>query len=51
MSDDLAGVYRLECLDCGATVIGDAGTDLTDDQRWHRDHWCPDAEFQVTTDE
>lgn len=42
--------YRIECLDCGDTALGDLveGDEIKRDKEYHRTHHCPDAEFEVS---
>ena len=42
-------IYRIECLECGAVQVGDVGGDISWDQRYHRMHHCPDANFEVSS--
>lgn len=43
--------YRIECKECGAIEFGYSETQLECDIDWHRDHYCPGAEFEVTWDD
>lgn len=40
--------YRIECKECGAIEHGDRGQNVQFDMRYHRDHSCQGAEFEVT---
>ena len=40
--------YRIECLRCGSVAFGDPENSVQDDKMYHRDHCCPDAEFEVS---
>jgi hypothetical protein len=40
--------YRIECLECGSIAFGDPSNDPERDAEYHRDHHCPEAEFEVS---
>jgi hypothetical protein len=35
-------------LDCGSIAFGDRGADVQHDMWHHREHYCPDAEIEVS---
>lgn len=43
--------YRIRCLECGSMTFGDPCDSVESDKKWHRDHFCPDASFEVSGSE
>lgn len=52
MSDDSAASdtesFQIECLECESIAWGDPGDDVGWYKEYHRDHYCPGADFEVS---
>lgn len=42
------GAFQIECFECEASAWGDPENDVEWWKEFHRDHFCPDANFEVT---